>query len=123
VLVIIEDDLLIQDILLRAFGGTYTIHRADDGAHGLALIRALPRVDLVITDVMMPRMSGLELLRLLKSDPVRKGIPVIMLTARASSADVAAAINAGARSYVTKPFKLKELVGQVEKILAARSLP
>jgi CheY-like chemotaxis protein/mannose-6-phosphate isomerase-like protein (cupin superfamily) len=118
VIVIVEDDLLIQDILVRAFGGTYTIHRADDGAQGLALIEALPPVDLVITDLMMPRMNGLDLLRRLKADPLRKQVPVIMLTARATSGDVATAINAGAKSYVTKPFKLKELIAQVNKIIS-----
>jgi CheY-like chemotaxis protein len=120
VVLVVEDDLLIQDILVRAFGASYTVYRADDGAQGLELVRALPRVDLVVTDLMMPRMSGIDLLRHVKADVAKSRIPIIMLTARATSADVAAAINAGARSYVTKPFKLKELVGQVDKIVATQ---
>jgi CheY-like chemotaxis protein/mannose-6-phosphate isomerase-like protein (cupin superfamily) len=120
VVVVVEDDLQIQDLLVRALGSRHTVHRADDGAQALALLSALPAVDLVITDLMMPRMNGLDLVRELKADPVRGRVPVIILTARASSTDVAAAINAGARSYVTKPFKLKELLAQVEKITGAR---
>jgi CheY-like chemotaxis protein/quercetin dioxygenase-like cupin family protein len=120
VVVVVEDDPQIQDLLVRALGSRHTVHRADDGAQGLALLSALPAVDLVITDLMMPRMSGLDLLRELKADPVRSRVPVIILTARSSSTDVAAAINAGARSYVTKPFKLKELLIQVDKITGAR---
>ncbi len=120
VVVVAEDDLPIQDILVRALGVHYTVYRADDGAQALALMEALPPVDLVITDLMMPRMNGLELLKRLKTDPVRKGVPVIILTARAASGDVASAINAGAKSYLTKPFKLKELLAQVEKIVGGR---
>jgi CheY-like chemotaxis protein/quercetin dioxygenase-like cupin family protein len=120
VVVVVEDDLQIQDILVRALGVRYTIYRADDGVQGLALLEALPPVDLVITDLMMPGMNGLDLLRHLKADPVRKGVPVIILTARAASGDVASAINAGARSYLTKPFKLKELLAQVEKVVGVR---
>ncbi len=120
VIVVVEDDLPIQDILVRALGARYTVHRADDGAQALALLEALPPVDLVVTDLMMPRLSGLELLRRLKADPARRGIPVIFLTARTAGADVAEAINAGARSYLTKPFKLKELLAQVDKVTPRR---
>jgi CheY-like chemotaxis protein/mannose-6-phosphate isomerase-like protein (cupin superfamily) len=116
VVVVVEDDLLIQDILVRALGTRHTVYCADDGVSALALIMKLPRVDLVITDLMMPRMNGLELMRNLKADRARSRVPVIMLSARAASADVANAINAGARSYVTKPFKLKELMAQVDRI-------
>jgi CheY-like chemotaxis protein/quercetin dioxygenase-like cupin family protein len=120
VVVVVEDDLPIQDILVRALGVRYTVHRADDGVQGLALLEALPPVDLVVTDLMMPRMNGLELLKRLRADPARNRVPVIILTARTASGDVAEAINAGARSYLTKPFKLKELLAQVEKIMGVR---
>jgi CheY-like chemotaxis protein/mannose-6-phosphate isomerase-like protein (cupin superfamily) len=116
VVVVVEDDLLIQDILVRALGARHTVYRADDGAQGLALIEALPSVDVVITDLMMPWMNGLELVQALKASPAHSKIPVIVLSARAASGDVALAINAGARSYVSKPFKLRELLAQVEKI-------
>jgi mannose-6-phosphate isomerase-like protein (cupin superfamily) len=71
VVVVVEDDLQIQDLLVRALGSRHTVHRADDGSQALALLSALPAVDLVITDLMMPRMTGLDLLRELKVDPVR----------------------------------------------------
>jgi len=120
VVVVVEDDLSIQDILVRALGARYTVHRADDGAQALALLQTLSAVDLVVTDLMMPRMNGLDLVRRIKADPALARVPIIVLTARTASSDVAEAINAGARSYLTKPFKLKELLTQVDKIAGAR---
>ncbi len=117
VIVIVEGDLTLQDILVRSLGANHTVHRADDGAHGLALLEALPPVDLVIADAIMPWMSGLELLRALKADEERARVPFVMLSSRSTAEDFAAALNAGARAVVSKPFKLKDLITQVQGII------
>ena len=73
--------------------------------------------DLVVLDVMMPGMDGLAACREIRSDPVTARTPVILLTARAQSADVEAGIAAGADDYVTKPFSPRELGSRVEALL------
>jgi DNA-binding response OmpR family regulator len=65
-------------------------------------------------------MNGLDLMHHLRADPTKNKIPIIVLTARTTSKDVALAINAGARSFIPKPFKLKELLSLIDKALAAR---
>ncbi len=75
--------------------------------------------DLIVLDVMMPGMDGLAACRELRSDPVTAKVPVILLTARAQSADVEAGIAAGADDYVTKPFSPRELAARVDSLLGS----
>jgi CheY-like chemotaxis protein/mannose-6-phosphate isomerase-like protein (cupin superfamily) len=120
VVLVVEDDLPIQDILVRGIGTRFTVYRADDGIQALALLRALPKIDLIVTDLAMPRLNGLDLMHHLRADLTKNKIPIIVLTARTTSKDVALAINAGARSFIPKPFKLKELLSLIDKALAPR---
>lgn len=76
--------------------------------------------DLAILDIMMPKMTGLELTRLMRNDPQLQTVPIILLTARAQESDVAAGFAAGADDYIKKPFSPKELRARVEHILAQR---
>jgi DNA-binding response OmpR family regulator len=77
-----------------------------------------PRLpDLVVTDVMMPRLDGLQLVQRMKMNPALARIPVIMLTAKGGPRDVIMGINSGVRHYVTKPFKHDELIGKIKKAL------
>jgi PAS domain S-box-containing protein len=87
-----------------------------DGADGLAQARAVPP-DLVLTDVMMPRMDGFELLRALQSDPVTMGVPVVMLSARAGEEGTLQGLDAGADDYLVKPFTARELMARVRSNL------
>ena len=73
--------------------------------------------DLVVSDVMMPKLSGLELVERLKADDATKAIPVILLSAKAQVDDIRAGLDAGADDYVTKPFEPLELVDRVNKLL------
>ena len=108
--VVADDDPDIVDILtfnLEAAG--YTVMSAADGEAARDLILAtLP--DLVVLDVMMPKMDGLEVLTVLKAHPQTRTIPVVMLTAKASDNDLWAGWDAGADYYITKPFDLEELL-------------
>jgi len=90
---------------------------AHDGTEALDHLRNGFLPDAIVSDVMMPKMDGLTLSRFLKRDPRMARIPVILLTAKNGSQDVIAGINAGARSYLTKPFKKDELLDKVRRAL------
>jgi two-component system, OmpR family, alkaline phosphatase synthesis response regulator PhoP len=96
----------------------YAITTAPDGQAALNQI-ARERPDMVLLDVMMPRMDGFELLRRLKADPATAGIPVLMLTARAQDADVFRGLQSGADFYLTKPFNSQELLIWVQRVFNA----
>ncbi|OLF08585.1 response regulator transcription factor [Actinophytocola xanthii] len=89
-----------------------------DGDAAMTSARAAPP-DLAVLDVMMPGMSGIEVCEALRADPVTAATPIIMLTARAQSADVSRGLAAGADEYLVKPFSPRSLVEHVEKLLAA----
>jgi two-component system alkaline phosphatase synthesis response regulator PhoP len=96
----------------------YRVSTAMDGIEALEKIRA-ERPDLVVLDVMMPRMDGFELLKQLKSDPETADLPVMMLTARAQDADIFRGWQSGADGYLTKPFNPQELLTWVRRTLEA----
>lgn len=119
-ILVAEDDpdlLKMLEHVMRTLGEVVT---AVDGLDALEKARAGPAPDVIVTDLMMPRMDGLTLARELKSDPRLGRVPVVMLTARTNPRDVISGINAGARFYVTKPFKTEELVSKVRKALGQR---
>jgi len=100
----------------------FNVALAPDGTAALAIARER-RPNLVIADVMMPGMSGVELCAALRSDEELREVPVILLTARAEEADRIRGLEAGADDYLTKPFSLRELeVRALNLILARRSL-
>ncbi|MBZ0122145.1 MAG: response regulator [Sandaracinaceae bacterium] len=116
-ILVAEDDpdvLRMLETILRTIGEVTT---ARDGQEAFELASAGPTPDLIVTDIMMPRMDGLALARTLKADARLSRVPVVMLTARTGPRDVIAGINAGARFYVTKPFKTDELLSKVRKAL------
>ncbi|HEX4638672.1 MAG TPA: response regulator [Chthoniobacterales bacterium] len=120
---IVEDEQDVIDLLaIRLLKDTnYTISTASDGVSGLEKARTeLPWI--IILDLMLPKMSGLEVCRLLKSDRVTKGIPIIILSAKASEADRLAGLELGADDYVTKPFSPREVVLRIKAIERRRSV-
>lgn len=104
---------LIEVNLIRA---GYRVTTACDGEEALARIRE-DRPDLVVSDVMMPKIDGFELLRRLQADPGTQDIPVIMLTAKAQDRDIFTGWQMGAASYLTKPFNPAELLTWVRRTL------
>lgn len=104
---------LVQVNLQRA---GYRVTMACDGIEALECIRQ-ERPDLVVLDVMMPRMDGFEVLRRLKVDVSTAELPVIMLTAKAQDADIFRGWQSGADCYLTKPFNPTELLAFVKRIL------
>jgi CheY-like chemotaxis protein len=118
---VVDDDPVIQKLLQVNFEMEgYIVLTASDGLEGLERARA-DRPDIIVCDIMMPRMDGLEVTRALKGDPDTAGIPIMLLSAKAQQADVAAGQATGADDYVTKPFDPLDLLQRVAGLLDARS--
>ena len=116
-LLIIDDESEILDMLECFLSGAFKILKASNGMDGLSLVQtALP--DIVICDVMMPKMSGTDFLQLMKRDKKLAHIPVIMLTAKTSEEDQMVAFDCGADAYLTKPISLKYLRKRIDQLLA-----
>jgi DNA-binding response OmpR family regulator len=121
VVMVVEDDASIREMLVRSLGAEYSVYEATDGQQALELLAQIkPAPDLLILDVMMPRMDGLALAGKLKGEPKLRGVPIIFLTGRDSPKDVVQGINVGARHYITKPFKIQELLAKAAKTLGAK---
>ncbi len=114
-ILVVDDDRAVRQSLRRSltFNG-YEVELASDGTEALARV-AESRPDLIVLDVMMPRMGGLETCRELRSRGV--GIPVLMLTARDGVADREDGLAAGADDYLPKPFALDELLDHLAALL------
>ncbi|MBP7127629.1 response regulator [Myxococcota bacterium] len=118
---LVEDNPEMREFLCRILSRRHQVWAATDGVEGLALARReLP--DVVVSDVMMPRMDGFEMCRRLKGDPPTRGIPVILLTARHGTDAVVEGLQAGADDFVVKPFSTPELLARVDAQLRIRSL-
>jgi DNA-binding response OmpR family regulator len=116
-ILVVEDDPVILDLLAVNFElEGYQVVRAVDGEEGLVQARR-SRPDVVVTDVMMPKRSGLDLLRDIRADPELAPTPVILVSAKALASDVRDGLAAGADDYVTKPFEPDDLLVRVEKLL------
>jgi len=110
---VVDDNADMRRYISRLLAAHYDVVTAGDGEAALDLVRADPP-DLVVTDVMMPRLDGLELLRRLRADPATVGIPVVILSARAGEEGVVEGLEAGADDYLVKPFSARELVARVQ---------
>ena len=106
-------------IVAAVAGNAYDVHEARDGDESLRLAREL-EPDLIVLDMMMPGHTGIEVLEELRSEERFRETPVIMLTARAQATDRAAAANAGATRFISKPFSPVELGMIVEELLGRR---
>jgi PAS domain S-box-containing protein len=120
-ILVVDDNPDIRLFVSRLLGKQFEVETANDGRQALASIRR-KRPDLVLSDVMMPEMNGLELLRALKSEPDTKSIPVILLSGRAGEDSRVEGLESGADDYLTKPFGPRELLARIAVHLgAARS--
>jgi class 3 adenylate cyclase/CheY-like chemotaxis protein len=113
------ENLEILTVRLEANG--YEVAVARDGEEGLARVREL-MPDLVLLDVMMPKLDGIATVRQLKADPALRAIPVIMVTAKADTRDVIEGLDAGGDDYLTKPFDHASLLARVRSMLRQKAL-
>ena len=120
-LLIVEDNPDILQYLVACTADLYDVTTATDGLSGIELaIEKVP--DLVITDVMMPRKDGFELVDTLKRDERTSHIPIVVITARADDASRLAGLERGADAYLAKPFNKRELLIRLQKLLELRRL-
>ena len=117
VLVVDDDPVIIRLLEVNFEMEGFEVVTAVDGMDGVEKCRA-EQPDIVVSDVMMPKLNGLELCVALKADPATSGIPVVLLSAKAQVADIRAGLDAGADDYVTKPFEPLDLIDRVNKLLA-----
>ncbi|HLF41595.1 MAG TPA: response regulator [Acidimicrobiia bacterium] len=121
VLVVDDDPVILKLLEVNFEMEGFTVVRASDGAEGLQRAREA-HPDVVVLDVMMPRMTGYEVAAALRADAATSGIPIIFVTARAQSSDVERGIELGVDDYVTKPFDPLDLIARVNTVLARSRL-
>ncbi|MDD3529544.1 MAG: phosphate regulon transcriptional regulator PhoB [Gallionellaceae bacterium] len=120
-ILVVEDEPGIQEVLKFSLAQQgHDVIVAGDGEGALDLLRgALP--DVILLDWMLPGMSGVDLARRLRGDSRLKGIPIIMLTARADERDKVLGLDSGADDYITKPFSPRELLARINAVLRRRA--
>ena len=104
-------------IRIALTGAGYAVTEAADGVEGLSKATAT-RFDLIVTDLNMPNMDGLEMIRALRQQPAQAGVPIIFLTTESDDAMKAQAKAAGATGWLVKPFQAEQLIRVSQKVLA-----
>jgi CheY-like chemotaxis protein len=115
-ILVCDDDEEIRSLIHTVLAADYDVVEAEDGDAALRLTRA-EHVDLIVMDISMPMMDGIDATRSLKDDPATAGVPVLILTARAHFDDRAAGEEAHAEAYLTKPFDPYQLQKVVQHLL------
>jgi len=116
-ILLVEDEPdMVEAVRIRLEANGFDVITASDGPDGLNKARTAGP-DLVILDVMLPKMDGFKVCRMLKFDEKYRKIPIIMFTARTQQADLAQGKEMGADAYITKPFKSEELLAKIRELL------
>jgi two-component system phosphate regulon response regulator PhoB len=119
ILVVEDEDDIAELIRYNLEKEKFTVALAASGEKGVEAARR-DKPELILLDLMLPGMSGLEVCRTLKADRFTADIPIVMVTARGEESDIVAGLELGAEDYVTKPFGLKELLARVRAVLRRR---
>jgi CheY-like chemotaxis protein len=120
-ILLVEDEPVIRELVSSMLSdGSVDVVCAADGVEGLKLAKSHP-FHLILMDVVLPKLDGVSVCRILKSDPATAQVPLYMLTAKAKKADVETATLAGADGYIQKPFRGTELMALVDRLRAAAS--
>ena len=114
---VVEDDSSVREMVKRALSASFTVVEAADGLIASEMLGHGATPDLMICDVMMPKIDGFSLVKLIRANPELSKMPIIFLTAKATPAAMVQGIQLGAKHYVQKPFSVKELFDKVAKIL------
>ena len=118
--IVVDDEPYIGRIIqLKLENGPYSVEVYQDGPAALARLRTDEQVDLILLDIMMPQMTGFEVLSELRSLPRHSDTPVIMLTAKGHATDREQAASLGASDFLTKPFSPKKLLARIDEIFTA----
>ncbi len=119
---IVDDSSVMRKIVERSLRQAglepLVVHEAGTGLEGLDILRAA-QVNLILTDINMPTMDGLEFVRQIRAQHLAEGVPVVMITTESSEEHVRQAIQAGARGYIRKPFTAEQVKERVLPLLQA----
>ena len=119
-ILIIEDEEEISRMLkLRFTHAGFLVEAAFDGEEGLAKVKSI-KPDLIILDVKMPQLDGIEVCKILKADPNYKNIPILMLSVKVTGQEQKEGLAAGANAYLTKPYEGDKLMSTAKKLLKAK---
>jgi two-component system, chemotaxis family, chemotaxis protein CheY len=115
---VVEDSPMMRQLLVLALSRlrSLKVTEADDGVDGLRKLAA-GKFDIIITDINMPIMDGLKLVRRVRSDPTHKDVPIIIITTEGSKEDRSRALQLGANAYITKPIQAPQVIAKVRELL------
>ncbi len=116
VLIVEDEEILLENLESSLRDDGYEVITASDGETAMSLIRANPP-DLLVLDIMLPRLDGLSICRMLRKDSSLAHLPIIMLTARGTEVDRIVGLESGADDYIVKPFSLGEFLARVRAVL------
>lgn len=116
VLIVEDEEILLENLESSLRDDGYEVITAADGETAMSLIRASPP-DLLVLDIMLPRLDGLSICRMLRKDSSLAHLPIIMLTARGTEVDRIVGLESGADDYIVKPFSLGEFLARVRAVL------
>jgi CheY-like chemotaxis protein len=119
VLVVDDDPVILRLLQVNFEMEGHSVLTASDGAEGLQRVREC-RPDVVVADIMMPNVDGLQMLEQIRADAATRDLPVVLLSAKAQSYEIDRGLEAGADDYVTKPFDPLDLVERVQAAVARR---
>ena len=116
ILVVDDEEDILELLRFNLTREGYQVRSASTGEEALSLARA-EHPDLILLDLMLPGIDGLEVARRLKGDPLTRGMPIVMLTAKGEESDIVTGLQLGAEDYITKPFSRKVLVARLRAVL------
>jgi two-component system chemotaxis response regulator CheY len=115
---VVEDSPMMRQLLVLALSRLKSLQvtEADDGVDGLRKL-ATGKFDIILTDINMPIMDGLKLVKRVRSDPAHKEVPIIVITTEGSNEDRQRALQLGANAYITKPIQAPQVIAKVRELL------
>ena len=116
ILIVDDEEDIVNVLRFRLEANNYAVLSASEGQEGLNKARA-EKPDLIILDLMLPKLDGYKVCRMLKFDESYKSIPIIMFTARAQKKDEELGMEMGADAYIAKPFEPEILLGKIKELL------
>lgn len=114
---VVEDDTATRELIVKALSTKYDVVSAPDALVASEKLGAMPPPDLIVCDVMMPKVDGFSFIKRIKANPDHKSVAVIFLTAKTAPANVVQGIQLGAKHYIQKPFSPVDLLAKIAKIL------
>jgi DNA-binding response OmpR family regulator len=118
-ILIIDDDPVMRALLSEALAHAYAVSTAEDGAQGIETLQR-DRADLVVLDLLMPRMHGFEVCQRIRENPVLAGVKIIVSSSKSYENDIKTAKTAGADCYLVKPYTMEDIRGKIAELLGEK---